>query len=61
MFVLSLTDPVWVRSYVSEMDLGRVRPGMEVSIKIDTPGAPLFKPLRLRPRFQDLVHRMGLP
>jgi HlyD family secretion protein len=42
-FVLSLTDPVWVRSYVSEVDLGRVRPGMEVSVKIDTPGAPLFK------------------
>jgi HlyD family secretion protein len=42
-FVLSLTDPVWVRSYVSEVDLGRVRPGMEVSVRIDTPGAPLFK------------------
>jgi len=42
-FVLSLTDPVWVRSYLSEVDLGRVRPGQEVSVKIDTPGAPLFK------------------
>ena len=42
-FVLSLTDPVWVRSYVSEVDLGRVRPGMEVSVKIDTPGAPPLK------------------
>jgi HlyD family secretion protein len=42
-FVLSLTDPVWVRSYVSELDLGRIRPGMEVSVKIDTPGAPVFK------------------
>jgi HlyD family secretion protein len=42
-FVVSLTNPVWVRSYVSEMDLGRVKPGMEVSIKIDTPGAPLLK------------------
>jgi membrane fusion protein YbhG len=42
-FVLSLTDPVWVRSYVSEMDLGRVRPGMEVSVRIDTPGVPVFK------------------
>ena len=42
-FVLSLTDPVWVRSYVSEVDLGRVRPGMEVSVKIDTPGAPVLK------------------
>jgi HlyD family secretion protein len=42
-FVLSLTDPVWVRSYVSEVDLGRIKPGMEVSVRIDTPGAPLFR------------------
>jgi HlyD family secretion protein len=42
-FVLSLTDPVWVRSYLSELDLGRVRPGMEVSVRIDTPGTPLLK------------------
>lgn len=42
-FVLSLTDPVWVRSYVSEPDLGRIKPGMEVSVRIDTPGAPLFR------------------
>jgi HlyD family secretion protein len=42
-FVLSLTNPVWVRSYVSEIDLGRIKPGMDVSVRIDTPGAPLFK------------------
>jgi HlyD family secretion protein len=42
-FVLSLTEPVWVRSYVSGVDLGRIRPGMEVSVKIDTPGAPVLK------------------
>jgi HlyD family secretion protein len=42
-FVLSLTDSVWVRSYVSELDLGRIRPGMQVSVRIDTPGAPLLK------------------
>jgi membrane fusion protein YbhG len=42
-FVLSLTDPVWVRSYLSEVDLGRVRPGMEASVRIDTPGAPVLK------------------
>src|SRR5262249_41823433 len=42
-FVLSLTNPVWVRSYVSEVDLGRIRPGMEVSVRIDTPGAPILK------------------
>jgi HlyD family secretion protein len=42
-FVLSLTDPVWVRSYVSEVDLGRIKPGMEVSVKIDTPAVPVLK------------------
>jgi HlyD family secretion protein len=42
-FVLSLTDPVWVRSYVSEVDLGRIKPGMEVSVRIDTPGTPVLK------------------
>jgi HlyD family secretion protein len=42
-FVSSLTDPVWVRSYVSEVDLGRIRPGMEVSVKIDTPGTAPMK------------------
>jgi HlyD family secretion protein len=42
-FVVSLTDPVWVRSYVSEVDLGRIRPGMEVSVRIDTPGTPALK------------------
>jgi HlyD family secretion protein len=41
--VLSLTDPVWVRSYVSEVDLGRIKPGMEVSVEIDTPGVPVLK------------------
>ncbi len=34
-FVLSLTNPVWVRTYVSEPDLARVRPGMAVEVKPD--------------------------
>jgi HlyD family secretion protein len=38
-YVLSLTSPVWVRSYVAEPDLGRIRPGMKVMIRTDTPGA----------------------
>ena len=41
-YVLSLTSPVWVRTYVSEPDLGRIRPGMEVQIKTDTPGGKTF-------------------
>ena len=42
-FVLVLTNPVWVRTYVSEVDLGRIKPGMEVNVRTDTPGAPLLK------------------
>ena len=42
-FVLSLTSPVWVRSYVSELDLGRIRPGMEVDLHSDAPGATPIK------------------
>ncbi len=42
-FVLSLTNPVWVRTYVSEPDLGRVKPGMVVELRTDAPGA---KPLQ---------------
>jgi len=42
-FVLSLTTPVWIRTYVSEVDLGRVKPGQDVGIKMDTPGLPPLK------------------
>jgi HlyD family secretion protein len=41
-YVLSLTSPVWVRTYVSEPDLGRIRPGMDVQIKTDTPGGKTY-------------------
>jgi HlyD family secretion protein len=41
-FVLSLTKPVWVRTYVSEPDLPRVKPGMKVEVKLDSKAiAPL--------------------
>jgi HlyD family secretion protein len=33
---------LWVRTYVSERDLGRVKPGMEVQIKTDTPGGRIY-------------------
>ena len=42
-YVLSLTSPVWVRTYVSEPDLGRINPGMEVSVYTDTPGGKVYK------------------
>jgi HlyD family secretion protein len=41
-FVLSLTSPIWVRTYVSEPDLGRVQPGMEVRITTDAPNGKTY-------------------
>jgi HlyD family secretion protein len=35
-FSLAITDPKWVRAYVSEPDLGRVRPGMTASVAADS-------------------------
>jgi HlyD family secretion protein len=41
-FALALTQPKWVRVYVDEPDLGRVKPGMAASISTDTyPDRPL--------------------
>jgi HlyD family secretion protein len=34
-FSLAITDPKWVRTYVSEPDLGRVHPGMKASVAVD--------------------------
>jgi len=34
-YVLSLTRPVWVRAYVSEAQLGKLHPGMEVAVSSD--------------------------
>ncbi|TCL70163.1 secretion protein HlyD [Rhizobium sp. BK251] len=35
-YVVSLVQPVWVRAYVAEPDLGRVHPGMKVRVASDT-------------------------
>ncbi len=35
-FALAITDPKWVRAYVSERDLGRVRQGMGASVSVDS-------------------------
>lgn len=41
-FALALLQPKWVRVYVSEADLGRVRPGMAARVSTDShPEAPL--------------------
>jgi HlyD family secretion protein len=35
-FCLAITDPKWVRAYVSEPDLGKVHPGMAASVAADS-------------------------
>lgn len=35
-FSLAITDPKWVRAYVSEPDLGKVQPGMAASVMVDS-------------------------
>jgi HlyD family secretion protein len=35
-FSLAITDPRWVRAYVSEPDLGKVRPGMAAAVTVDS-------------------------
>jgi HlyD family secretion protein len=35
-FSLAVTDPKWVRAYVSEPDLGKVQPGMTASVAVDS-------------------------
>ncbi|HUK02637.1 MAG TPA: efflux RND transporter periplasmic adaptor subunit [Steroidobacteraceae bacterium] len=34
-FTLAITDPKWVRAYISEKDLGRVRAGMAATVSVD--------------------------
>jgi HlyD family secretion protein len=41
-FTLAITDPKWVRAYVAEADLGRIKPGMAATLSTDShPGEPL--------------------
>jgi HlyD family secretion protein len=35
-FSLAITDPKWVRAYVSEPDLGKVHPGMKATVTVDS-------------------------
>lgn len=39
-FALALTNPKWVRVYVSEPDLGRIRPGMPATVTTDSQPDP---------------------
>ncbi len=41
-YSLAIVDPKWVRAYVSEPDLGKVRPGMKAMVVVDSfPNRPL--------------------
>ena len=42
-YTLSLPSPVWVRAYVSEIDLGRIKPGIEAMVYTDTNPDKPFK------------------
>jgi HlyD family secretion protein len=35
-FALAIVDPKWVRAYVAEPDLGKVRPGMPAQVAVDS-------------------------
>lgn len=35
-FTVALTDPTWIRAYVPQPRLGRIKPGMHVNIEIDS-------------------------
>jgi HlyD family secretion protein len=35
-FSIAITDPKWIRTYVSETELGRIFPGMSASIAVDS-------------------------
>lgn len=39
-FTLSLTEPVWIRAYVAEPDLGSVAPGTKVNVFTDSRSEP---------------------
>jgi len=35
-YTLALTSPIWIRAYVGETDLGRLRPGMPAEVQTDS-------------------------
>lgn len=42
-YTLAIADPKWVRAYVSETDLGRIKPGMPARVDTDShPGQPIM-------------------
>ena len=55
-FDLAITDPKWIRAYVSETDLGKVHPGMKASISADSFARPDFPRLGWFHFFCGRVH-----
>lgn len=41
-YTLSVSSPVWIRAFVTEVNLGQVHFGMPAEIHIDTPHAPVY-------------------
>lgn len=41
-FTLTLTNPVWLRVYVDEPQLGLIRPGMPVEVRVDAAPGKVF-------------------
>jgi len=42
-FTLTLDAPVWVRAFVGEPDLGKIRPGMAADVTTDTKGGKVYR------------------
>jgi HlyD family secretion protein len=42
-YVLSLTDPVWVRTYIPEPSLGKIYPGMQVEVLSDSAPGRVYR------------------
>jgi len=42
-YTISITNPVWIRAYLTERQLGVVYPGMEATIHTDTKGSLVYK------------------
>ena len=42
-FTLTLSSPVWVRTYVNEIDLGRVQPDMPAFVRTDSAPGKIYK------------------
>lgn len=42
-YTLSLSNPIWVRAFVSEPELGLIYPGMQAEVFTDTKGGPTYQ------------------